>query len=375
MARQPSCPKCKLRLQPLTHGGVALFYCLECRGLWFDGSEVVRVIGDAEAGPLKDNLVGPRSRAIPLACPRGHGGLREVTLELPDYRTDASGCPECCGVWMEATDLTRIRPHLPHPEVASDERIESLKLRVKEAQQAADEARLARQEKALPSMLFLIQAPLAPIKFYSGVRRRPFATYGLIAANIAVFLLQWASPGSWTSDFALVPRNFMQGAAPWTLLTAMFLHGSLFHLAGNMYFLGIFGDNVEDRLGVPQYLALYVLGGLLAWLVQIASAPQADVPIIGASGAISAVMGAYASLFPHRKLYVMVIFFMRRVRALWYLIIWLAFQIYLAIQGVPGVAWWAHIGGLVAGVAFAVVHRGLVRRRIRAGMVSPAPSL
>ena len=84
-AEAAQCPKCKLPMQPLTHRGVALFYCLECKGLWFDGNEVVQVIGDAEARPFKENLAGPRSRATPLPCPRGHGMLREVTLELAAF--------------------------------------------------------------------------------------------------------------------------------------------------------------------------------------------------------------------------------------------------------------------------------------------------
>ncbi|MGH2405166.1 MAG: rhomboid family intramembrane serine protease [bacterium] len=171
-------------------------------------------------------------------------------------------------------------------------------------------------------------------------------------------------------NLALVPAAFLNGIAPWALLTAMFLHGDLLHLAGNLYFLAIFGDSVEDRLGLGEYLALYFLGGVAASLVHIATAPSSDIPMLGASGAISAVMGAYVYLFPHRKLYVMAVVFMHRVRAVWYLVLWLALQVYFAVQGAPGVAWWAHIGGAAFGVAFAAFHRAVIRRRLQSAQAA-----
>lgn len=363
-AAAAQCPKCHLPMQALTHGGVALSHCVECQGLWFDGEEVSRVIGPAEVGPFRAGLTGERSRATPLPCARGHGRLREVTLELPTDRADACGCPDCLGVWMEARDLRRIRPHLPQADVASDERIEALELRLAEAQHQADDAKAARREAELPPMLFLMQAPLAPLKIYSAVRRRPLVTYTLITANAAVFGLQWVSGGLF--ELALVPAWFLQGLQPWTILTAMFLHGDVFHLLGNMYFLAVFGDNVEDRVGVPRYLILYLLGGFGASLAHIAADAASTIPTLGASGAISAVMGAYVALFPHRKLYVTLFVVMRRVRAVWFLAVWLAFQFYYAFQGAPGVAWWAHIGGVAVGAGLAAVHRAMIRRRLQA---------
>lgn len=113
-------------------------------------------------------------------------------------------------MWVEPEDLRRIRLHLPQRDVASEERIETLKLRIDEAQHEADEAQIARREQDVPSMLLLLQAPLVPVKIYRQVRRRPLATYALIAANLAVFALQ-----AITGGLAL----FLHGIAPWTLLT------------------------------------------------------------------------------------------------------------------------------------------------------------
>ncbi len=204
-----------------------------------------------------------------------------------------------------------------------------------------------------------------PVEVYNPVRNRPVATYGLILANILVFILQFVSPDH-LFEYGLIPSAFLHHIAPWTIITSMFLHGNLFHLAGNMYFLRVFGDNVEDRLGIAEYLGLYLLGGLGAALTFIAGVPDATQPMVGASGAISAVMGAYVFLFPHRRIYFMFLIFLRRIRAVWYLGVWLALQFINAARGVEGVAWWAHIGGFALGIGAAALHRAVLRRRIAA---------
>ena len=354
----------------MSHTGVALDCCVECKGLWFDGGEVERIIGAETAGPFRQNLSGPDSTPTRLPCPRAHGRMRELPLE-PGVVID--GCPKCGGVWMGRGDLLRFRAHLPQPEVASDDRIEGLHLRVDEAQRQADDRRIAAAESEVKSgrrhwiLQFLFQFPTTlPMEVYSPVRNRPLATYGLIALNVLVFVLQMFWPDMLISRFGLVPSAFLRGTAPWTMLTTMFTHGNFLHLLGNMYFLGVFGDNVEDRMGVGEYLALYLVGGIAATLAHIASDPASTIPLIGASGAIAAVMGAYLYLFPQRRLYIMVVVKLIRVRAVWYLGLYLALQLFWAAQGAPGVAWWAHIGGFGLGVAAAARHRALLRRRLAA---------
>jgi membrane associated rhomboid family serine protease len=372
-AHGPQCPKCRLRLRDVRHAGVPLSFCVECKGLWFAGREVERLIGAEEARALRDRLAGTPSTPTGLHCAQGDGRLRQVMLELQTMRTDAVGCPECGGVWVERGDLARLRPHLPRPDVASDDRIEALDLRVDEAQREADEARIAGAQESVPTghrewiFQFLLDLPR---EVYSPVRTRAVVTYGLIAASILVFLAQiwyWIQPlpeGYLIGRLGLVPSQFLRGAAMWTIVTSMFMHGDAVHLAGNMYFLGVFGDNVEDRVGVGEYLALYFVGGIVAALAHIASDPASTIPVIGASGAVSAVLGAYLYFFPDRRIYMMIFYTLKRVRAVWYLGIWLAFQIYSAASGAPAVAWWAHIGGFALGYGAAALHRSVVRRRI-----------
>jgi membrane associated rhomboid family serine protease len=147
-----------------------------------------------------------------------------------------------------------------------------------------------------------------------------------------------------------------------TLLTCIFLHGGWLHFLGNMWFLHIFGDNVEDRFGHLGYLLFYLAGGVAASAAHLASAPSSPIPTIGASGAIAAVMGAYMYLYPHAKVLTVIPIFvflqMTVLPAPLFLGIWFAIQFFqgafsITATEATGVAWWAHIGGFVAGLAVA----------------------
>ena len=143
-----------------------------------------------------------------------------------------------------------------------------------------------------------------------------------------------------------------------SLLTSMFLHGGLLHLAGNMLFLWIFGNNIEDRFGRVRYLAFYLIGGFVAAVAHIAVQPRSTIPIVGASGAIAAVMGAYLVLYPKAKVTTALTFFVifvRKISAVWLLAFWFVSQFFLAPGS--GVAWVAHVGGFVFGALVASVVR------------------
>jgi membrane associated rhomboid family serine protease len=161
----------------------------------------------------------------------------------------------------------------------------------------------------------------------------------------------------------LVPT--LQAVPPWTtLLTSMFLHGGWFHLIGNMIFLWIFGNNLEDTLGRSRYLLLYLCCGITAALTQALSTPTSHVPMIGASGAIAGVLGAYLLLYPWSSVHVflwIVIFFRIVTVPAWTLLgLWFAMQLASGLMrqsGSPGVAFWAHIGGFVAGMVMVALLR------------------
>lgn len=203
-----------------------------------------------------------------------------------------------------------------------------------------------------------------PIRDHNPSRSTPYVTWALIALNILVFLSYWHLFANerllmaFFADWAMIPDRVMRGAGWETLLTAIFLHGSLFHLLGNMLFLWVFGDNLEDRMGRIGFLAFYLACGLGAGLAQIAADPGSRIPMVGASGAIAGVMGGYLLLFPRARVDVLfvIVFFIRilpipawMVLGAWFALQVLYGSIISTAQG--GVAYWAHAGGFALGLA------------------------
>jgi membrane associated rhomboid family serine protease len=208
---------------------------------------------------------------------------------------------------------------------------------------------------------------MLPLQDINPTRRFPIVTLILIAVNVLVYLVFQAPLGDRAGyelalDWAVVPvlitRSF-DGEAALDIFRAMFMHGSLVHLGSNMLYLWIFGDNLEDRLGIPLYLGFYFLSGIAATLAQIMIDPQSPIPMLGASGAIAGVLGGYLVLFPGVRVRGLIFFgyFVRlaEISAVWVLGLWFALQLFngltsLGMVSGGGVAFFAHIGGFVAGV-------------------------
>jgi membrane associated rhomboid family serine protease len=207
------------------------------------------------------------------------------------------------------------------------------------------------------------QNPIRHVKF-------PYVVYGLIGLNCAVFLIQLAMPNygfEWfTVEYGMVPvvvRNVVEQPVVWlpdwaNLVTYSFLHADWLHLLSNMLFLWVFGDNIEDALGHVKFVVFYLACGVLAGLAHLAFNINGNGPLIGASGAVAGVMGAYLLLYPHARVFVLfrlVIPIPLPVPALWMLGVWIATQIfYLVVGSGEPIAWWAHLGGLAAGVILAI---------------------
>lgn len=203
-----------------------------------------------------------------------------------------------------------------------------------------------------------------PIRDHNPSGRTPFVTYALMAINVVVFAAMFDMTDRellqtyW--DYALLPGRISEGDGLAGLVTSMFLHGGFMHLAGNMLFLFIFGDNIEDEMGHLPYLGFYLASGLAAGFLQYASAPGSMVPVVGASGAIAGVMGGYLLLFPKAKVDIFVffiVFFKVFPIPAWITLgLWFGLQIYGGF-GTPGdeggVAYWAHAGGFIAGIVLA----------------------
>ena len=181
----------------------------------------------------------------------------------------------------------------------------------------------------------------------------------LLIANGAVFLLTFAldNPRFVADWLAFQPNRVL--VRPWGVLTYMFVHLGFLHLAGNMAFLWVFGDNVEDAMGYFRFLLFYLLCGVIAGLTHIALEPDSQIPVIGASGAVGGIIGAYLMLHPNVKVWVLALYRIPlRITAAWAIGVWVAVQIYNAFfSEVNGVAWGAHLGGLAAGAVLIVIMR------------------
>ncbi|MGI3186802.1 rhomboid family intramembrane serine protease [Nioella aestuarii] len=203
-----------------------------------------------------------------------------------------------------------------------------------------------------------------PIRDHNPSDRTPFITWALIAINVVVFLSYFPGIGgqerllmAFYMDWALVPAEASQGLELHTIITSMFLHGGWMHIIGNMLFLYIFGDNLEDQLGHLGYLLFYLASGVAAAFAQMAADPSSTVPMVGASGAIAGVMGGYLLLFPRARVDVALIIFV--IIKVITVPAWLMLGLWFGLQLVNGaaseaagggVAYWAHAGGFVAGV-------------------------
>jgi membrane associated rhomboid family serine protease len=240
-----------------------------------------------------------------------------------------------------------------------------------------------------------------PLKDYNPTRRFPVVTVLLIVVNVYVYFLVQRPNAARTSElrfnysYAAIPCEVVEGqplsedeisrtlddgdteacvhqdTTPpvfpdkniyLALLYSMFLHGSVLHIAGNMLFLWVFGNNIEDRLGIPGYIGFYLAAGLVASAAHILVQPNSTIPVVGASGAIAGVMGAYLVLFPDVRIRTLFLFFLiliRDVRAKWLLGFWFVFQFFTNPSA--GVAWVAHVGGFVFGALVALALRGHLR--------------
>ena len=207
---------------------------------------------------------------------------------------------------------------------------------------------------------------------------KPIFSYTFIAINVLVFLFQvtlgQAGINQFLTTYGTIPLEIMNGQDYFTLMTSMFLHGGWMHIIGNMLFLWVFADNIEAVIGNIPFLGFYIIGGLAASAAHIFFNTTSTIPSVGASGAISAVLGAYLVMFPASKIKVLVIYFFKSftMPAIFFLGLW-GIQQFIsgfmslgpATADTAGVAWWAHIGGFVFGVLF-----GLLFRRQAQGAVN-----
>jgi membrane associated rhomboid family serine protease len=259
-------------------------------------------------------------------------------LSSEDKQVEVDACQLCHGIWLDA----------------------------REAEQLFAITNEAHVQNARPGSsggtagivaMYLVQlVTQVPIEVHHPLKRRPVLIYSLVAILIAiygieVFEISTGQIEPFLATWSLVPSTLTHGQHLWALITHAFLHGGLLHLVGNLYFLWAFGDNVEDRLGKARFTILYLVTAVIAGLTHYAGDIHSHTTMVGASGAIAGLMGAYFILFPRVKVWVMIVFYPLKVRAIWYLLFWVGMQFVTMLDKTSNVAWLAHVGGFASGTA------------------------
>ena len=208
---------------------------------------------------------------------------------------------------------------------------------------------------------------MIPLRDETPTRIYPFVTLSLVILNVAIFLLEFVMGDNVNVlfyRFGMIParlaNNWTDPGTLMTLFTSMFLHGGWAHLIGNMVYLWIFGDNIEDRMGHVRFILVYLCAGVAASLVEVFVDPTVNIPTVGASGAIAGVLGAYFILYPRSRITTLIFFgfFIRLIKmpALFVLGLWIIFQLFYGLSNLSlseansGVAYFAHIGGFIGGM-------------------------
>ena len=347
VSKTKRCPSCRRSLlQEIEAHGSLVHVCVRCGGLWFEAGDLSRAIRSHDPTAIPPE---PLASSVGEKLTVSSDQCRTCEEQLGVYNLSTANalrievCQNCSGVWLPSGNLDRaLAGH-----------------QLSHAQQAIDSDRTRAH-------WFLQFLTGLPTEFNITPRKTPVVTYGLILVNA---LIHFAAPfayllGTISAFFlALDPEEI--GKLHWvaSLFTSQFLHVTTIHLLGNMYFLWILGDNIEDVLGGAAYLTFYLAAGVAAGIFcSVTVDPAAS--LAGASGAISGLLALYAVLFRRSKLTFMLVFWQFKLAAPFYVGIWVAFNLAGWALEVPGIGWEAHIGGfafgLIVGLAF---HRRLLARR------------
>jgi membrane associated rhomboid family serine protease len=321
-------------------------------------------ISDAEI-ELDKKVISTYRIAEPLkSCPRCQQEMKIINYAY-DSNIILDRCPACDGIWTEEGEIEKVavyRKGNPELDVLCHAILEEKK--ELDRWKTFDETGQPLKTSAvlrifLPKIFLPLGDDLATNIF-------PKATFALIIANLMIFLCQWLFVQETTlyfQTFGLVPSAIVSGKGILTLLSSMFLHKGLFHLLGNMLFLWVFADNVEEAFGHTRFLALYLVFGFSASFLHILTNMHSNIPSIGASGAVAGVMGAYFALYPHAKIKTLLIHQVVEVPAYLYLGGWIVMQVFsgmvLYSQKVHStIGFFAHMGGFASGLILA----GLFKR-------------
>ena len=333
------CAVCDSRLVQQSFNDISVEYCENCSGYWFDGDEITSVLDRLIKNP--DLWISHSQQKIERNlecgyCPKCNQIAKPLTLYKKNY--SFLKCVRCNGIWIDKSNLN------------------SLLIDMK------------KNKSALGKYLFLphkqpeyiqgedsFESYVGWVDDENPVNRIPFSTILLIILNLIGFFI-WDPIITFNKEILFTPSAFLSNPLTYwsTIFVSMFAHANLGHLAGNMIFLYLFGDNVEDRIGHYKYLFLYLLLGILSSLGYAYLTPHPNIPTLGASGAVSGILGCYFLLYPNVNMKIHKSFFgipySINVPIWMYLGVWfLGQQLFGIAANVPGIAWHAHLIGFFGG--------------------------
>lgn len=368
-----SCPRCTY---PLLHDHMTgVDHCHRCMGSLIGPEQIAKAVGQWAEPKMWMKQLGHRTIGQPLVCGNCNSMMSGFQVPFAGQSVVIDHCDGCGSLWFdegEGDKLVRIVEHANraggleknsrvslYHDPASGPRASRQYMRNK----LHEEQVLASQDTMEPggigSYLFQIFTGL-PVEVYNPPRQPPFMTYVLVFVLLIMWVAQFyfvdyleLSDEGMLAFFKLVglaPDLVRQGDHLWGVFTHMFFHGNVIHLLGNLYFLWVFGDNVEDRIGPLGMLALFFTAGIGGALLQVAFQADPSIPVVGASGAIAGLMGAYLLFFPRVKMWLIFFFIRWRVPVVIYLGFWVLLNALGWWTGGAYVAWMAHLGGFIVGV-------------------------
>lgn len=340
------CPRCTYPLEHIQDParGATLDHCRRCKGSFLEPGEAGKAFGDLIepstwlSHPNTIDL-GPSK----LLSPIDRKPMHAYVVASDSAAVEVDVCETSRGLWLDAEEGRKL-----------------LKIML-ENQKKDPQTQPDTEEPGILSYIFQLLTSF-PLEVYNPVKRHPVALYSLFGLIVACFIGQtWYVYGepamaafSLYQHVGSVPSEIVHGSRLWGLLTYAFFHGGLMHIFGNLYFLYTFGDNVEDTLGSRRFLLIFFASSIAGALLHIAFFPSSSIPLVGASGAISGLMGAYLILFPEVDVWLVLFFIRFRLNVTFYFLFWIGYQLVMAwittTKTGAGVAWLAHIGGFGVGV-------------------------
>ncbi|MGP9832857.1 rhomboid family intramembrane serine protease [Marinobacter sp. NSM] len=344
--RHQRCPACKTDSLAAT-SNPSILDCRQCHGLWFEDGALNHAIAhqhDCIDDYDHELHLGPALRPSDRQCRRCQVPMVHYQL-LQHYTTEIDCCPECDGVWLDKHEIDQVM-HSPKLKQALSD---------------------LNKKVTWKSWLFQFLTSM-PVEYNVQPHRTPWVTRLLIALCSLIFVAGMFAPATNEWIFVNLGLNSdTQSPAHFVLqlLTYQFVHGGLMHLVGNMYFLWIIGDNLEDALGHGAFLAIYLFAGVMAALAEFMFFDTAQGPLllVGASGSIAALFGLYLLWFRHASLTFMIIVYQKKLAPHWYFLIWSLINLFGMFTAQGGVAWAAHLGGFALGLLLGYLIKDYVLRK------------